>query len=137
MSAVSWTEDMSVGVERLDDHHKRLLHLLHQLGSAVEAGDALHVTGMVLGELIRYVFYHFGEEERLMEAAGYDDLEGHRQSHRIMAEHVRALESQYDRDPSAVMAAELYSFLADWLVHHIRSEDLRYKPVLAMAPAPA
>ncbi len=131
MSIIAWSDDLSVGVERLDAHHKRLIDLLNQLGTALEAGDTLHVTGMVLGELIRYVFYHFGEEERLMEAAGYEDLAAHRQAHRVMAEHVRALEKQYDSDPGTVAAQELHTFLADWLVHHIRSEDQRYTPVLA------
>lgn len=134
MSVIAWTEDLGVGVEHLDEHHKRLINLLNQLGMAVQAGDAQEVTGLVLGELIRYVFYHFGEEERLMEDAGYDDLPAHRQSHRIMAEHVRQLERDYDRDPAGVAAATLYEFLADWLVHHIRSEDTRYKPVLAGHP---
>ncbi len=122
---------MSVGVERLDTHHKRLIELVNELGAALSAENALHVTGMVLGELIRYVFYHFGEEERLMEEAGYDDLPGHRESHRIMAQHVRKLEQEYDRDPAAVVAGELYEFLADWLVHHIRSEDMRYRDALS------
>lgn len=135
MSIITWTDDLSVGVERLDNHHKRLIDLLNQLGMAVEAGDTQHVTGMVLGELVRYVYYHFGEEERLMEAAGYDDLAAHRQAHRVMAEHVRALERAYDADPSAVVAQELYVFLGDWLVHHIRSEDQRYTPALAPTEA--
>lgn len=134
MSIIAWTEDMSVGVDNLDGHHKRLIDLVNQLGMAVDAGTALEVTGMVLGELVRYVFYHFGEEERLMAAAGYDDLSAHRQSHRIMADHVRQLERAYDRDPAGVAAAELHQFLADWLVHHIRSEDARYKPALAGLP---
>lgn len=127
---VTWTTALSVGVDHLDAHHRRLIELLNQLGGAVTLGDSRQVTGMVLGELIRYVFYHFGEEERLMEEAGYQDLEAHRQSHRIMADHVRNLEQAYDRDPSAVVAAELHAFLADWLVHHIRAEDSRYAPVL-------
>lgn len=131
MAIVLWNQDMSVGIDHLDDHHRRLIELLNQLGAAVSAGNSRDVTGLVLGELIRYVYYHFGEEERLMEAAGYDDLAAHRQSHRIMAEHVRGLESAYDRDPSAVVAAELHGFLSDWLVHHIRSEDSRYVPCLS------
>lgn len=135
MSVIAWTDDLSVGIERLDEHHRRLINLVNQLGMAVGEQDAQQVTGLVLGELIRYVFYHFGEEERLMEAAGYEDLAAHRQSHRIMADHVRTLERNYDADPSQVVAAELYAFLADWLVHHIRSEDLRYIPALA-APLP-
>ncbi|MBC7908805.1 MAG: hemerythrin family protein [Rhodospirillaceae bacterium] len=135
MSIIMWTSELSVGVERLDEHHRRLIDLVNQLGTAVASHDAQQVTGLVLGELTRYVFYHFGEEERLMELAGYEDLTAHRQSHRIMAEHVRTLERNYDADASKVVAAELYAFLADWLVHHIRSEDLRYKPALA-APQP-
>lgn len=137
MSVIQWTEDMSVGVGRLDDHHRRLIELTNQLGAAIAAGDTEQVTGTVLGELIRYVYYHFGEEERLMEEAGYADLPSHRQHHRAMAEHVRGLEERFDRDPGAVMTADLHSFLAGWLVNHIRSEDLRYKPVLSAAPAMA
>lgn len=130
LQIVTWHPSLSVGIAHLDDHHRRLIDLLNQLGAAVGAGNPREVTGLVLGELIRYVYYHFGEEERLMEAAGYDDLPAHRQSHRIMAEHVRSLEQHYDRDPSAVVAAELHAFLADWLVHHISSEDARYAPCL-------
>jgi hemerythrin len=131
VTAIAWTDDMSVGIERLDNHHKRLIELVNELGAALSAGDASHVTGLVLGELVRYVFYHFGEEERLMEEAGYDDLPGHRESHRIMAQHVRKLEQDYDRDANAVVAGGLYAFLADWLIHHIRSEDMRYRNALA------
>lgn len=131
MSIIQWTEDMSVGVDRLDDHHRRLIELTNQLGAAIAAGDTEQVTGAVLGELVRYVYYHFGEEERLMEEAGYADLANHRQHHRAMAEHVRGLEQRFDSDPRAVMTADLHSFLGDWLINHIRSEDLRYKPALS------
>jgi hemerythrin len=131
MSMIAWTNELSVGIERLDEHHRRLIALVNQLGTAITADDAQQVTGVVLGELVRYVFYHFGEEERLMEVAKYEDLAAHRQSHRIMADHVRMLERNYDSDPGRVAAAELYDFLADWLIHHIRSEDLRYIPSLA------
>ena len=137
MSIIQWTEDMSVGVTRLDEHHRRLIDLTNQLGAAVAAGDTERVTGKVLGELIRYVYYHFGEEERLMEEAGYADLAVHRQHHRAMAEHVRGLEERFDCDPGAVVTADLHSFLADWLVNHIRSEDLRYKPALSVLAATA
>lgn len=137
MSIIQWTEELSVGVPRLDEHHRRLIELTNLLGTAIAAGDTETVTGAVLGELVRYVYYHFGEEERLMEAAGYADLAIHRQHHKAMAEHVRGLEERYDRDPGAVMTADLHSFLADWLINHIRSEDLRYRAVLSPVPAQA
>jgi hemerythrin len=131
MSVIEWSEEMSVGVARLDEHHRRLIDLTNQLGNAIADGDPQRTTGTVLGELVRYVFYHFGEEERLMEQAGYPELGPHRSHHRAMAEHVRGLEARYDRDPGTVVAGQLHDFLADWLVRHIRSEDLRYKLALA------
>lgn len=133
MAFIQWTEDMSVGVARLDDHHRRLIDLANQLGEAIAAGDTEQVTGAVLGELIRYVYYHFGEEERLMEAVGYAELAAHRQHHRAMADHVRALETRFDGDPGAVVTADLQAYLANWLINHIRSEDLLYKPALSGA----
>lgn len=137
MSAIVWTEDMSVGVEQLDDHHRRLIDLANQLGTAIAANNTEHVTGAVLGELVRYVYYHFGEEERLMEEVGYADLATHRKHHRAMAEHVRGLENRYNNDPDTVITADLHSFLADWLVNHIRSEDRLYKAALTGALVPA
>lgn len=137
MSVIEWTEDLSVGVTRLDEHHRRLIDLTNQLGVAIAAGDTERTTGSVLGELIRYVYYHFGEEERLMEAAGYGALDSHRRHHRAMAEHVRGLEEKFDRDPGAVITAELHSFLADWLLNHIRSEDMLYRAALSGMAVPA
>jgi len=137
MQEIHWTQDMSVGVEQLDGHHRRLIDLTNQLGAAIAAGNSAPVTGAVLGELIRYVYYHFGEEERLMEEAGYADLPAHRQHHRAMAEHVRGLEDRYNNDPGAVICADLHSFLADWLVNHIRSEARLYKTALPAEHLPA
>lgn len=137
MSIIEWNEGMSVGVERLDEHHRRLIELTNRLGAAIAAGDTERATGSVLGELIRYVYYHFGEEERLMELAGYADLPRHREHHRAMAEHVRGLEARFETDPAAVATPELHAFLADWLINHIRSEDLLYRPALSPMAVPA
>lgn len=133
MGLIAWTDDLSVGVAPLDAHHKTLINLLNELSLAIETGHEADVIGPVLGELVRYVFYHFGEEERLMQAAGFVDLPAHRQSHRAIAERVRAMESLYDAAPDQVIAEELRDFLSDWLLHHIRTEDRRYRPTLERA----
>lgn len=131
MAVVEWSEEMSVGVASLDTHHKRLIALLNQLHDVIRRNDTQQVVGEVLGELIRYTYYHFGEEERLMELAGYGDLDAHRQSHRAITERVRELEAEWEADPRSVIAAEVFEFLADWLIHHIRNEDMRYRIALS------
>jgi len=39
MQEIHWTQDMSVGVEQLDGHHRRLIDLTNQLGAAIAAGN--------------------------------------------------------------------------------------------------
>jgi len=131
MPVIEWSDDLSVGVDVLDGHHKQLIHLMNRLYEVLRSNDEA-VVGQVLGELIRYTYYHFGEEERLMEVRGYPDLDAHRQSHKVIAEHVREMEAEYDSNPRSVIAAELFEFLSDWLIHHIRVEDSRYAPVLTL-----
>lgn len=131
MKVVEWTDELSVGVASLDTHHQTLIDLLNQLHQVIRNNDTQQVVGEVLGELIRYTYYHFGEEERLLEQAGYDDLDAHRQSHRSIAERVRDMEAEWETDHRSVIAAELFEFLADWLIHHIRNEDMRYRSVLS------
>lgn len=133
MPVVEWTDDLSVGVAVLDEHHRRLIDLLNDVFDVLRTNPAQEVIERTLGELVRYTYYHFGVEEKLMDEAGYADCEAHRQSHRVIAEHVRELDRQYERDPRTVVAAEIFEFLSDWLIHHIRNEDQRYKAALAGA----
>ncbi|MGE5545635.1 MAG: bacteriohemerythrin [Solirubrobacterales bacterium] len=133
MPVVEWTDDLSVGVAVLDEHHRRLIELLNDVFDVLRTNPAQEVIERTLGELVRYTYYHFGVEEKLMDEAGYADCEAHRQSHRVIAEHVRELDRQYERDPRTVVAAEIFEFLSDWLIHHIRNEDQRYKAALAGA----
>jgi len=120
-----------VALAFMNHDHAEFIEMREQLLAALaKEGNHAEVDAL-LDRLLEHTRTHFGEEERLMEAAGYDDLAAHRQSHRIMAEHVRALERTYDHDPSTVAAAELHGFLSDWLVHHIRSEDSRYVACLS------
>lgn len=130
MPAVEWTDDMSVGVKILDEHHKRLVVLINTLNEVLST-EAPDVIGGVLAEVSRYTRYHFAEEERLLELAAYEDLEGHREAHRIIVDHVRKFEDDYRTAPSRVVAAELYLFLSDWLVHHIKVEDGQYRAALS------
>ena len=65
MPFAEWSDEFSVGVEKIDRDHKRLLALLNELHDALEAGERPEVTGKVLDGLVLYVGYHFAHEEAL------------------------------------------------------------------------
>jgi len=131
MSVLGWSDDLSVGVDLLDDHHKRLFELLGDLYRAVQAGGSEEAVGKVLDELTAYTEYHFAEEEKMLEKAGYPRLEAHRKVHKSLTTQVKAMCDDYKIDHRTVYAAELFQFLSGWLVNHIKVEDFSYKPTLA------
>ncbi|HVI52048.1 MAG TPA: bacteriohemerythrin [Candidatus Sulfotelmatobacter sp.] len=131
MAVLGWTEDLSVGVAVLDGHHKRLFDLLDELYRAVQAGGSETAVGTVLDELVAYTEYHFQEEEKLLEQAGFPALEAHRKVHKALTGQVIRMRDDYKLDPRTVYAAELFQFLSGWLVNHIKVEDFAYKPTLS------
>lgn len=133
VALIVWSDEMSVGVELLDEHHRRLVDLLNTLTISLETGDTDEVIGGVLDELVRYALYHFTEEERLMEEAKFPGLEGHMRSHEALTARVSTLVDEYQNDPGTVTATELRDFLADWLVHHICNEDALYRKAMVAA----
>ena len=127
MSYLQWTENLSVGVQRMDDHHKKLVDLINQVFDAM-SGDATGTVETVLSDLLDYTRYHFGEEEKLLEACGFPDFIEHQAIHRGMVKEVLDMRQRYLDNPATVSAAETLDFLSKWLMRHIIAKDLRYRP---------
>ncbi|CAA7611715.1 conserved hypothetical protein [Candidatus Terasakiella magnetica] len=127
MAYLEWTENLSVGIPRMDAHHRRLIELINLLFDAMQ-GDASRVVETVLGNLLDYTRYHFAEEEKILAACGYPDLEEHRRTHRDMVGEVAAMESRTLTQPGSVSPSEMLDFLSRWLMQHIIGKDLRYRP---------
>ena len=61
-----WSDILSVGVDEIDDDHRKLVSLFNILGHSVTEGDAPEYVEAVLKELISCTAWHFNHEERLM-----------------------------------------------------------------------
>ena len=127
MPIVEWTEELSVGVPALDRDHRHLIELLNQLHDVIRRNDASEVVGAVLVELAHYTAHHFAAEEELMARAGFPGLDAHRRTHAMLRQRVHDYEMEYRDSPRNVIAAELFDFLCDWLIHHIKTEDMEYR----------
>jgi len=134
MPYLQWTSNLSVGDSTLDGHHKRLIDLINaayksQSKSARNAGKTLS-TDAILAELLDYTRYHFVEEEKVMEAASFPDLEEHRRLHAELIQQVEELQRRGKMTPSAVSAVDIFDFLSQWLIRHILVKDLRFQPYI-------
>lgn len=127
----TWSDDLSVGVEAIDDDHRLLLSLMDQLQQAVDGGENRETVGSVLNALIDYTEFHFEREERMMEACDYPDLDDHQEFHAKLRTKAQNIRNAYLLDPDAELGEKVMEFLTGWLRHHIMGTDKAYAPVMA------
>jgi len=126
---VTWKDQYSVGIERLDADHKRLLNLINRLQMAADYYTGPGFVEESLDEVVDYTKNHFAREEELMEKYDYPDLEEHKRQHRKMVEKIDTLMEQFQQDPDRTIQ-ELVQFLKQWLVNHINGTDQQYSAFL-------
>jgi hemerythrin len=129
MPLFEWSDDLSVGIEEFDSHHKRLVQLINQLNDTIaDRNDAAVVEG-VLTELTNYTMYHFFAEEDAMQKCGYPDYRLHREEHMALTEKTLGFVQDWHRGERG-FSRELLAFLTEWLKHHILVTDKCYTPFL-------
>ncbi|MEO5355501.1 MAG: hypothetical protein H7835_20150, partial [Magnetococcus sp. XQGC-1] len=63
---LEWSDNLSVGVDSIDDDHKRLVSLIRELFSASFLGTGDEEIPAILKKLNNYTEYHFYREEALL-----------------------------------------------------------------------
>jgi hemerythrin len=131
MPAVTWTPEMSVGVDALDTDHKMLVSLINQLADAIAAGEARALVASVLNGLLDYTVYHFGREEAMMAACAYPGLAAHREIHADLIQRLHALRDAYLGNPDGGIEPHVLEFMKTWLAEHVLGHDRHYAPAMA------
>lgn len=126
---VSWRDDLSVGIEAIDNDHKNLLHLINNLQTAVYYPTGEAFERQALDELVDYTKHHFAREEQLMQENGYPDYAEHKKEHEAMIGKVGGFLEAYEKDRENTID-ELTKFLKTWLIDHIEGTDQKYAPFL-------
>lgn len=127
---VQWNEGFSVGVQSLDNQHKKLFDMINTLHTAIHENKPREVTGHVLEELWDYVESHFEEEEILMEKYRYGEYKQHKQAHNELDLRLNEIYNRFELG-DAVISEELSAFLLKWLKEHILGIDKRYSAFMA------
>lgn len=124
-----WSEDLAMGHPAIDEDHKRILAGIERLAQAFQSGesDAALADGLAL--IVDYSRSHFAREERMLEAAGYAHLAHHRARHQSFCDYVAHATSGEGAE-GGIDHGALLSYLVDWWVGHIASEDKLYRPAL-------
>ena len=124
-----WQDGYSVGIESIDNDHKKLLNLINKLQASVHYHTGSTFEKQALDELIDYTRFHFKREEELMEKHGFPGFDEHKRKHDEMIEHVEAFVIEYEQKGTDVLE-EVSEFLKSWLIEHINGTDQEYSAFL-------
>ncbi len=123
-----WNESYSVGVEELDEQHKKLFGLIGEIENMSTQEDYKAAIYQALDELMEYVMIHFHTEEEYMKSAEYPEFDAHLKKHQIISEDVNTrVNYMMNKDLNALDLVMIHNFLAEWLKEHILVEDQGYK----------
>ncbi len=130
MALLNWSRDFQLGHAVVDAEHRRLFDLINDFHFSFMASRDLGEVRRLLNALVRYAETHFRHEEHLMAAAGYPDLERHRDIHAGLFETIFALQEKFEAG-AVKMESEAVAFLRTWLTDHITEEDKAFGRFLA------
>lgn len=117
-----WTDELSVGVDAMDDQHKELVTKINKLVEDL-AGDSPEAYND-FKDLAGFVVQHFDDEEKFMESVGYPGLDTHKVIHKQLLDKVGGFEG--DIKDGSVDKFQLINFLKMWLRSHIMGIDMKY-----------
>ena len=124
MKDIVWDYVLSVGVDEIDEDHRKLVNIFNILNHAVTEGDSPDYLLAVLEELINCTVWHFSHEERLMLKYGYEGIEEHKMEHQELIQSAKGLQQELLQADKPVADEEI-EFLEIWLTEHILTSDMR------------
>ncbi len=126
---LEWKDDYSVGIDSIDQQHKKLINLINQLQTAIDYSTSREFEQEALDELVDYTKTHFTYEEGLLRDNGYPGYEDHKVQHEKMFKKVEEVLSEYQHDQDSAMSNAV-EFLKVWLIKHINGTDKEYSSYL-------
>jgi len=126
---IEWSDSYTVGIDSIDNDHKKLLGMINQLQTAAHYQTDDGMIENILNDLIDYTKYHFTREEGLMQQCEYPDLEEHKKQHAAMITKVTQFIDDY-RNNGTRTPDDVAQYLKTWLINHINGTDQEYTPYL-------
>jgi len=122
MPLIEWNNELQLGRELIDDHHRHLVELLNRAHDAFIWGMEPGQIAQTVKQLKEYADYHFTAEEKLMLELHDPFLTDHRKEHEAFRTKVAEIGSIHTKDCFPAYLA-IIDFLLEWLVTHIKTTD--------------
>jgi hemerythrin len=129
MALITWKNELSVGIDSIDEEHKMLINMINALNDALSDGTANDIIHHIFDGLSVYTSTHFNHEEDLFEQYDYAERTIHKAEHEAFKEQVAELQNKMNSG-DFMISIEVLSFLKTWLTHHILKTDMAFSEFL-------
>lgn len=132
MPLIQWEEKFSLGINEIDEQHKKILLLinkLYDLFNQRKQGDEAEID-RVIAEMADYAIYHFNTEEKYFIIYGYEKQEEHIAIHNQYRAKIDEWRSTYNKTKDGKIFFEISNFLNEWWTWHINNTDREYVPFM-------
>ncbi|MDR2371354.1 MAG: hemerythrin family protein [Treponema sp.] len=121
-----WSADLETGNSTIDGQHRELIDALNGLMEAIEKGKGSDALSDSLNFLNDYTIKHFFDEEALQKKYRYPDFESHKKLHDGFKTVIHDLKvREIWNGKSDELADEVHKKIGNWLVTHIKGEDVK------------
>jgi hemerythrin len=114
---IEWTDELVLGVEKMDATHREFVMQLNALG---DAGDAALLAG--LDAFIAHTVEHFEQENGWMENMEFPPIHCHKEEHEGVLSIMREVRSMV-ADGKFELGRVLVRELAPWFTNHAATMD--------------
>lgn len=134
MPFVEWKDTYTIGVEEIDEDHRRLVDMINELhagiarncsGGVREVVDELETMLYVLDDLVDYATDHFALEEDSMLEHAYPGYASMKRAHREFLSMAQQLRDAFDSGRPISSQRTLESLKA-WFDNHVLGLDMRF-----------
>jgi hemerythrin len=126
MAKIEWDNNLSIGIDQIDDQHKMLIQRLSDLSEAIEAQQGEGQAMKTLDFMIEYTHFHFSSEEEYMAQQNYPGLEHQQAQHNEFKNMLKQMIQELEEEgPTRALTTSINTFLLNWLTNHIKGVDLK------------
>ena len=124
MTLLTFKPEYSVGIESMDHEHRELIRLINELYEEMKERHDPASIEQFLGDIHAAISSHFALEERLMQRAGYEEYEAHKEDHEKLLDQIGDMMDEFDEDHERG-ARLLEQSLSSWFSSHFSTFDAR------------
>jgi hemerythrin len=121
-----WQPSFKIGVDHIDDQHKKLFDLFSDLKASINKKNMYRQMGITLKFIVTYTTRHFQSEEQYMKEVNYPRYEEQKALHADLIKQVTSFILKI-KQGEHLLPSQLADFLSKWLSDHILKEDLKIK----------